>query len=235
MRAQDIARVVRQIVSGIKAMGGETDPSLNHYLASALHQAKTLQIPKANVEDAIKRATTGGGSGAAGDAVKRVVYEGLSPVKSVAVMVEALTANSNKTTGEIRLVFKKAPGSSLTPVAYLFQRRGRIVFGPGTTQHGVGEMTDAAIDVAVDDIGDDTIDDDSGKPLLEVFCEFTRLAETQRALEAAGYDVRELESGYFGIEPVALTDPAEIAALERFVEALEEQEEVVKVSHNAVW
>ncbi|KAL2917190.1 hypothetical protein HK105_203254 [Polyrhizophydium stewartii] len=223
MRAQDIARVVRQIVSGIKAMGGETDPSLNHYLASALHQAKTLQIPKANVEDAIKRATTGGGSGAAGDAVKRVVYEGLSPVKSVAVMVEALTANSNKTTGEIRLVFKKAPGSSLTPVAYLFQRRGRIVFGPGTTQHGVGEMTDAAIDVAVDDIGDDTIDDDSGKPLLE------------RALEAAGYDVRELESGYFGIEPVALTDPAEIAALERFVEALEEQEEVVKVSHNAVW
>ncbi|KAI8921706.1 transcriptional regulator-domain-containing protein [Entophlyctis helioformis] len=230
-RGKVVGRVVRQIIAGIKAMNGETDPSHNHYLAAALHQAREHQLPKANIEDAIKRATGGGKGGE--DPVKRIVYEGLSPVKSVAVMVEALTSNSNKTNGEIRLLFKKAPGSAITPVSYLFKRRGRVVFGPGKTGHTMAEMTDAAMEMPIEDIGDEGEDEETRQPLLEVFCEFERLIATQRSLEAAGYEVRVLESGYFGTEPVPLTDTEDIRILEEFVEALENQEEVVKVSHNA--
>eukprot|EP00842_Homolaphlyctis_polyrhiza_P003840 jgi/Hompol1/4457/HPOL_007113-RA len=234
MEQDQTGKVVRSIVAGIKACKGETDPGLNPYLSSALHQAKMLQVPKANVEEAIKRAVSSS-KGPGSEDVKRIVYEGLSPVKNVAVMIEVLTGNSNKSSSEIRLIFKKAPGSSLTPVGYLFDRRGRIVFGPGSTNHGIGEMTDAAIEAQVQDIGDDIIDDETGKVLLEVFCETQQLASTQRELEKGGYEIVTMQSGYFAKEPVVLQDRDEIAQLEQFLEALEAQDETVQVSHNAEW
>ena len=139
-RAKQTSKISRQIVAGIKAMGGEMDPSHNHYLAAALHAAKVAQIPKNTVQEAIKRATSKKESMDS----KTIRYEGLGP-SGMAVIVEALVSNPSKTAAEVKLIFKKA-GGSLGPTEYLFQRKGFVIFKPGTTGMSLEKMVEVAID-----------------------------------------------------------------------------------------
>jgi transcriptional/translational regulatory protein YebC/TACO1 len=139
-RAKQTSKISRQIVAGIKAMGGEADPAHNHYLAAALHAAKVAQIPKTTVQEAIKRATSKKESIDS----KTIRYEGLGPA-GMAVIVEALVSNPSKTAAEVKLIFKKS-GGSLGPTEYLFQHRGFVIFKAGTTGMTLEKMTEAAID-----------------------------------------------------------------------------------------
>jgi transcriptional/translational regulatory protein YebC/TACO1 len=139
-RGKLFSKIARQITAGIQAMNGETDTSLNHYLAAALHAVKVAQMPKTTVQEAMKRATS---KKEAADS-KLVRYEGLGP-GGVAVIIEALVSKPTKTAADIKLIFKKAMGS-VGPVEYLFQRRGHIIFKPGKTGMDLEQMTEAAIE-----------------------------------------------------------------------------------------
>ncbi len=115
------ARITREITVAAREGGG--DPSGNPRLALAIEKAKAENMPKENIERAIKRGT----GEIEGEHYEEVTYEGYAP-GGVAVFIEAMTDNTNRTVAELRHLFSKAGGSLGTPgsVAYLFERKGVI-------------------------------------------------------------------------------------------------------------
>ncbi|KNC97711.1 YebC/PmpR family DNA-binding regulatory protein [Spizellomyces punctatus DAOM BR117] len=223
-RANQTSKITRQIISAVKAGGGETDPSHNLYLASALQLARSHQLPKATLENALKKASGATAGGA--EELYSTVYEGLGPA-GVACIVEALTDNRNRTFAEVRHAFTKR-GGSMTPVAYLFTKTGRIVFSAGTSGHSISQMEDCAIECEVEDI----VEADEAEGTLEVHCAVKDLLAVKKGLEAKGYEIKEFETAYVSEEKVAVSD-AESKNFESLLEQLDGMEDVVKVHHNA--
>ncbi|KAJ3148213.1 hypothetical protein HDU89_004808 [Geranomyces variabilis] len=248
-RARQTSRITRQLISSVKAGGGETDPAHNLYLASALQLARAHQMPKSTLENALKKAA---GSGAAEeDDLLAVVYEGMCP-PGVALVVEALTDNKNRTFAEIRHAFKEA-GGSMTPVSYLFTKRGRIVFAsplPPSSyassenqQHRprtLADMEDDAIEAGVEDIVqvDDEHQHDTGASVdgrntLEVYCSVKDVLAITKRLKDAGYEMVEFGTVYASEEKVAVPPTDDGEAFGELLDMLENRDDVVKVHHNA--
>lgn len=220
-KGRETSRITRQIVSAIKAMSGETDPSHNHYLAAALHAAKMHQIPKTTVQEAIRR---GEGDKSKASDLKLNRYEGIGP-NGVAVIIEALVSNPAKTIADIKLIFKKA-GGSMGSVEYLFDKRGRVVFKPGSTGHGLEQMQEAAIDLNAEHLGSEDPNDCS----LEVLCKVEDIFKVQNELTNRGYEVIEWTNGFVPKDRIEVSMESEFNS---FLDQLENQEEVTHVYHNA--
>jgi YebC/PmpR family DNA-binding regulatory protein len=138
---------------------GGPDPAGNLALQNAIEKAREASMPKDNIERAIAR-----GAGAAGDgtAYETVTYEGYGPA-GVAVYVEAVTDNRNRTAADVRSIFTKSDGSlgESGSVAWLFERRGVVLVGSDADED---ELTMAAAEGGADDVaeestGDETPDD----------------------------------------------------------------------------
>ncbi|KAJ3173324.1 hypothetical protein HDU87_007698 [Geranomyces variabilis] len=248
-RARQTSRITRQLISSVKAGGGETDPAHNLYLASALQLARAHQMPKSTLENALKKAA--GGGAAEEDDLHAVVYEGMCP-PGVALVVEALTDNKNRTFAEIRHAFKEA-GGSMTPVSYLFAKRGRIVFASplpssaassspgGDNQHprSLADMEDDAIEAGVEDIvhADDGHDaaatGDDERTTLEVYCSVKDVLEITKRLKDAGYEMVEFGTVYASEEKIPVPPDDDGEAFGELLEMLENRDDVVKVHHNA--
>ena len=226
--ANDIAKarvfsvITKRIESAIKARNGETDTSLNQTLAVALHQAKAAQMPKIKVDEAIKRAL----AKKDGSEGKILIYEGLGP-NGVAVIVEALVTNPNKTAAEIKSIFKKN-GGSMGPVEYLFKKQGFIqVAGSPDKDMETAIVEDEDIDLGkVQDIK--TVDS-----VVEINCLVEDTYPLQQELQVKGYQVKEWGFGYFVIDGnyVSLSEE-QAEEFERFLDALQSQDEVIDVYHN---
>src|ERR671934_2655376 len=122
-RGQLFTKLARAIQVAAREGGG--DPAGNSALASAVQKAKDARMPKDNIERAIAKGT---GAGADADAIESVVYEGYGPA-GVAILVEALTDNRNRTGSEIRHLFTRSGGNLGEPgsVAWIFEKKGMIV------------------------------------------------------------------------------------------------------------
>ena len=122
-RGKLFSKLARSIIVAAKEGGG--DPANNLALANAIEKAKSYSMPKDNIERAIAK---GSGSGADADAFEAIVYEGYGP-EGVAVIVEALTDNRNRTASEVRHIFAKFGGNLGTTgaVAWQFERRGVVL------------------------------------------------------------------------------------------------------------
>jgi YebC/PmpR family DNA-binding regulatory protein len=122
-RAREFTRLIREVQ--VAARAGLPDPAANPRLRSALQAARAANVPKDNIERAIRR-----GSGAEGEAYEEVRYEGYGP-GGVALIVEALTDNRNRTAAEVRTAFSKLGGSlgETGSVSYQFDRVGEIRYG----------------------------------------------------------------------------------------------------------
>ena len=176
-RGKLFSKLARSIIVAAKEGGG--DPDNNLALANAIEKAKSYSMPKDNIERAIAK---GSGSGADADAFEAIVYEGYGP-EGVAVIVEALTDNRNRTASEVRHIFAKFGGNLGTTgaVAWQFERRG-VVLVP---TDGVDE--DELFLAAVDDEGKarqlmrmiDALEDDDD--VQEVYANFDI---PERVLEA---------------------------------------------------
>src|SRR2546423_2200222 len=179
-RGKLFSKLSRAII--VAAKDGGPDPSANLALANAIEKAKSYSMPKDNIERAIAR-----GSGADSDAAdfETVIYEGYGP-NGVAVIVEALTDNRNRTASDVRHTFDKNDGNLGTSgaVAWLFERRG-VVLVPAD---GVDE--DELLLVAADGGADDVSREGSS---FEVVSAPEDLAAVRCALEAAGYGVESAE------------------------------------------
>jgi len=216
-RGQLFTKLARAIQVAAREGGG--DPEGNPALANAIQKAKEARMPKDNIERAVAKGT---GAGTDADALESVTYEGYGP-GGVALLVEAVTDNRNRTGSDIRHAFTTHGGSLGEPgsVAWIFEKKGEIAVDASRfTEDDLIPAIDAgAEDVALD--GD----------LLEVVTAPTDLEAVRSALEGAGVD---LDSAELVMRPTTRVplDEEGAAALVRLIESLEDHDDVSAVHAN---
>jgi YebC/PmpR family DNA-binding regulatory protein len=205
----------------VAAKEGGPDPATNMALANAIEKARSYSMPKDNIDRAIAR---GSGEGAEGAIFETVVYEGYGP-EGVAVIVEALTDNRNRTAADVRHLFSKHGGNLGTTgaVAWQFERRG-IVLVPAD---GVDEEE---LFLAVADAGADDVEQDGS--VFQVSSTPEQLQAVRRAVEAAGLPIESAELSMVPKVTVAIEDDSTAKKVVRLVEALEDNDDVQDVYAN---
>jgi YebC/PmpR family DNA-binding regulatory protein len=216
-RGQHFTKLARAITVAAREGGG--DPEMNAGLGNAVQKAKDASMPKDNIERAIAK---GIGAGADAEAFAAVVYEGYGP-GGVALLIETLTDNRNRTAADIRHLLGKGGGSLGEPgtVSYLFTKRGVIVVDG--SRHSEDDLL-VAIEAGAQDIVTDG-------DLFEIVCDPGDLAGVRAALEGAGI---ELDSAEVTQQPTTRIEIDEEVAgkLLRLIEALEENDDVGAVHAN---
>jgi YebC/PmpR family DNA-binding regulatory protein len=216
-RGQAFTKLARAIQVAAREGGG--DPAGNPTLAHAIQKAKDARMPKDNIERAIAKGT-GADSDAA--AIEAVVYEGYGP-GGVAIMVEALTDNRNRTGADIRHIFTRSGGSLGEPgsVAWTFEKKGELV--ADGSRYSEDDLL-PAIDAGAEDVA---LDGD----VWDVVTGPGELAAVREALERVGV---ELESAELVMRPTTRTpvEESEVGQLMRLIEALEEHDDVQAVHAN---
>lgn len=170
VRSKMFSKLAREITVAAKA--GLPDPDMNPRLRLAIQNAKAQSMPKDNIERAINKA-----SGGDSENYDEVRYEGYGP-GGVAVIVEALTDNRNRTASNVRAAFTKAGGSlgETGSVSFMFDRVGEIVYG--TAAGDADKVMEAAIEAGADDV----TSDENGHIII---CAFEDIGEVTSALEAS--------------------------------------------------
>jgi YebC/PmpR family DNA-binding regulatory protein len=205
----------------VAAKEGGPDPTANLSLQNAVEKAKTYSMPKDTIERAIAR---GAGTDADAAAYETIVYEGYGP-DGVAVLVEALTDNRNRTASDVRHTFAKHGGNLGTTgaVAWLFERRGVVLVDAGSVDED--ELTLAAAEGGADDVElDGTVFQVSSAP--------ESLSAVRDAIEAAGIEVQSAELTMIPKTTVEVAEEAAAKKLIRLIEELEDNDDVQDVSAN---
>jgi YebC/PmpR family DNA-binding regulatory protein len=217
-RGQQFTKLARAITVAARDGGG--DPSANATLENAIRKAKLASMPKDNIERAIAKGTGAGGEGEA--ALETVLYEGYGP-GGVAILVETVTDNRNRTGADVRHAFSKYGGNLGEPgsVAYLFEKKGTIAID--SAKHSEDELM-VAVEAGAEDISSD-------EGLWEVVTGPSDYARVLGALEAAGVQIESAELSY---RPSSLVpvDESQAGKLMRLIEALEEADDVGEVHAN---
>ena len=202
------------------AREGGPDPAGNLALQNAIEKAKEASMPKDNIERAIAR---GAGPSADGAAYETVTYEGYGPA-GIAVYVEAVTDNRNRTAVEVRHIFSKTDGSlgESGSVAWLFERRA-VVLVDGSADED--ELTLAAAEGGADDV---EREGDSWR----VTAPPEALATVREAVESAGLAVESADMTMLPKTTVELEDEAAAKKILRLMDALEDNDDVQEVYAN---
>jgi YebC/PmpR family DNA-binding regulatory protein len=216
IRAKLFSKLAREIT--VAAKMGLPDPATNARLRAAVIDARAENMPKDNIERAIKKA-----SGSESENYDEVRYEGYAP-GGVAVIVEALTDNRNRTAGEVRSNFAKSGGAlaETGAVSFLFDRVGLILFDKSVASDDA--MLEAAIEAGADDVV-------SGPDGHEVITALETLRDAQKALEAKFGEPRKASLVWRPQNTVAVDDEAGEKIL-KLVGALEENDDVQNVYAN---
>ena len=205
----------------VAAKEGGPDPAANLSLQNAVEKAKSYSMPKDTIERAIAR---GAGTDADAAAYETIVYEGYGP-DGVAVLVEALTDNRNRTASDVRHTFAKHGGNLGTTgaVAWLFERRGVVLVDAESVDED--ELTLAAAEGGADDVElDGTVFQVSSAP--------EALSAVRDAIEAAGIEVQSAELTMIPKTTVEVAEEAAAKKLIRLIEELEDNDDVQDVSAN---
>jgi YebC/PmpR family DNA-binding regulatory protein len=218
-RGKLFSKLTRAII--VAARDGGPDPAANLALQNAVEKARAASMPKDNIDRAIAK---GAGTDSDSAAYETIVYEGYGPA-GVAVIVEALTDNRNRTAAEVRHIFDKSGGNLGTSgaVAWLFERRG-VVLVPAD---GVDEdeLTLAAAEGGADDVA---LDGSS----FEVLCAVEQLASVREAVTAAGFPIDSAELTMLPKTTVAVEDESEAKKILRLIDQLEDDDDVQDVYAN---
>jgi YebC/PmpR family DNA-binding regulatory protein len=216
IRSKLFSKLAREITVAAKL--GLPDPTMNARLRAAVIAARAENMPKDNIERAIKKA-----SGGEAENYDEVRYEGYAP-GGVAVIVEALTDNRNRTAGEVRSNFSKAGGSlaETGAVSFLFDRVGLIVYGRKVASD------DAMLEAAIEAGADDVLSDDETH---EIVTSMETLREAQKALEAKFGEPQKAAIVWRPQNTIAVDDEAGERVL-KLVDALEENDDVQNVYAN---
>jgi YebC/PmpR family DNA-binding regulatory protein len=218
-RGKLFSKLSRAII--VAAREGGPDPSANLALQNAIEKARSYSMPKDNIERAIAK---GSGADAEGSAFESVVYEGYGP-EGVAVLVEALTDNRNRTASEVRHAFAKHGGNLGTTggVAWQFERRGVLLVPAGGVDED--ELVLTAADAGADDVRLDG-------STYEVTTTPEELREVREAIEASGFYVETAELSMVPKTTVPIADEATAKRVVHLVEGLEDVEDVQDVYAN---
>lgn len=211
------SKCARAIIVAAKSGGG--NPEMNLSLRYAIDDAKAANMPKDTIENAIKK-----GSGElGGESYESLVYEGYGPC-GVAIMLDILTDNRNRTAGEIRKILDKANGNlgATGCVGYMFASKGEIfVSKEGVTEE---QLMEVALEAGADDIAD-------ADEAWQVLCEPTAFLTVRKAIEEAGMTVEQASITMIPDNTVAITGD-DVQKVMNMVETLEDNDDVQKVHAN---
>ena len=217
-RGKMFTKLIRELV--VAAKQGGPDPADNPRLRAAVDKALGSNMTRDTIDRAIAR---GAGTNDA-DNMEELTYEGYAP-GGVAVLIEAMTDNRNRTVAEVRHAFSKRGGNLGTDgsVAYLFERRGQLSFAPGVDEESLME---AALDAGADDIQNN--DDGS----VDVLTPWEDFAAVKQALTDAGLEAEAGEVTMLASTTVEL-DSDSAQTVIGLVDALEDLDDVQNVYTNA--
>jgi YebC/PmpR family DNA-binding regulatory protein len=218
-RGQTFTKLSNAITIAVKQGGGVSDPDQNFRLRLAIDAARASNMPKENIERAIKRAA----GKDAGD-MTEVVYEGFAP-NGVSVIIEAATDNPVRTSSEIKNVFTKNGGSFGQPgsVSYQFNQVGQIiVVKNGKTFEQIFE---AAVNAGAQDL-------EEADDIVFVYTTVADLVKVKTELESSGFTIESFEIARKPVVPIEVSDPEQLSKIENFLEAMEQLEDVQKVFTN---
>ena len=210
----------REIVIAVK--DGGPDPNNNSKLRDVIAKAKANNMPNDTIDRGIKKAA--GDSNA--DNYERITYEGYGP-SGVAIIVETLTDNKNRTAGNVRSHFTKGSGSIGTPgcVSFMFDRKGQIIIDKEECEMDADDLMMIALDAGAEDFSEE---EDS----FEVLTDPDEFSAVREALEKEGIPMMEAEVAMIPQTYVELTDEQDIKNLQRTLDLLDDDDDVQYVWHN---
>ncbi|HIC95034.1 TPA: YebC/PmpR family DNA-binding transcriptional regulator [Candidatus Bipolaricaulota bacterium] len=218
-RGQIFSKLAKEITLAARA---GADPEKNTALANALARARAFNLPKENIERAIKRAT----GELPGARYEEILYEGYGP-GGVALLLRIVTDNRKRAAAEIRHIFEEFDGSlgESGSVAWLFSRKGLVVINKGDVAGR--ELEELLIEII--DLGAEDIQEKEGE--IEVYCQPEALSSLREGLERLGVPIARAEITMVPQSTVHL-EGKEAERLLRFLERLDEQEDVQEVYAN---
>ena len=204
----------REIVIAVKE--GGPDPNNNSKLRDVIAKAKANNMPNDTIDRGIKKAA--GDSNA--DNYERITYEGYGP-SGVAIIVETLTDNKNRTAGNVRSHFTKGSGSIGTPgcVSFMFDRKGQIIIDKEECEMDADDLMMIALDAGAEDFSEE---EDS----FEVLTDPDEFSAVREALEKEGIPMMEAEVAMIPQTYVELTDEQALKDLQRTLDLLDDDDDV---------
>jgi YebC/PmpR family DNA-binding regulatory protein len=218
-RGQLFTKLTRALI--VAAKDGGPDPAANLALQNAIEKARAASMPKDNIERAIAR---GSGTGADAASYEHISYEGYGP-GGVAVYVDVLTDNRNRTAGEVRHIFARHDGNLAESgaVAWLFERKGVVLVDRDSTDED--ELTLAAADAGAEDVAEEGSS-------FEVVCAPEDLQAVRAGLEAVGIAVTDAEVTMLPKTTVEIDDESVARKVLKLIDGLEEADDVQDVYAN---
>ena len=216
-------KIGREIAIAVKE-GGGADPANNSKLRDVIAKAKAANMPNDNIARSIKKAS---GDGNAVD-YEEVVYEGYGP-GNIAVIVNVLTDNRNRIAAEMRHIFSKSGGNmgASGSVAWMFDKKGLIVI-ERTALMDEDEVMMHALDAGAEDF---IAQDDA----FEIYTSPTDFSAVREELEKLGYNFLSAEISQIPKDTRTIDDTETIEKIERFLERMDENDDVQEVFHNGSW
>ncbi len=218
-RGATFTKVANAITVAVRE-GGGGDPASNFKLRLVMDQARAVNMPKDNIQRAIDR---GLGKGTEG-ALDSVTYEGYGPGK-VALVIEAVTDNKNRTTPEVKSVMERSGGSFVTPgtISWMFSDSGLITVAKGGKSFD--ELFEAAVDAGADDVED-------GDGVVEVYTKPNELDKVKNTLLEKGLEIQSAELAKRPTTTVEVKDEDTAKKIFDLMEKLEALDDVQKVWSN---
>ncbi len=217
-RAKIFTKMAREISVIVKE--GGSNPAANSRLADAIAKAKAANVPNDNIERAIKKAAGEGDT----SNYESLIYEGYGP-GGVAVVVDCLTDNRNRTAANLRHYFDKFGGNlgASNSVLWQFQNKGVLIIDKEDVDED--ELMMCALDNGADDF-------DAEGDAFEILTAPDQFSAVRVALEEAGYEFLTAEVTRIADNDVSLTDEKERFKMQLLLDALEDDDDVQKVAHN---
>lgn len=216
-KAKIFTKVGREISVAVRE--GGSDPNNNGKLRDLIAKAKGLNVPNDNIQRIIKKA-----EGLDKTEFEAITYEGYGP-GGIAMMVETLTDNRNRTAADMRHYFDKNDGNlgAMGCVSYLFTKKGMIVL----------DLEDKDADQAMMDALDAGAEDfDAGEDMAQVTTDPDMFSDVRQALEDKGYSFLSADIAMIPSTTTTLSDEAQMASMAKLLDALEDNDDVQNVWHN---
>lgn len=214
-------KIGRELAVAVKE-GGGPDPANNSRLRDVIAKAKANNMPNDNIDRSIKKAA---GDGDASN-YEHITYEGYGP-NGIAIIVDTLTDNKNRTASNVRNAFTKGNGNVGTPgcVSFMFDKRGQIIVDKEECDMDADDLMMTALDAGAEDFAEE---EDS----FEILTDPDSFSEVRLALEEAGIPMASAEVTMIPQTWVQLSDEKDLKSIQKTLDLLEDDDDVQEVYHN---
>lgn len=220
-RAKVFTKIGRELIVAIRE-GGSADPSVNSKLKDCIAKAKANNVPNDNIERIIKKAASGGDTAN----YEAVTYEGYGP-NGVAVIVEALTDNRNRTAGEVRHYFDKFGGNMGTQgcVSFMFTKKGVLVIEREDLDKDEDTVMSDALEYGASDF-------EADEDVFTIYTEPEDFSAVRDDLKKAGYTFVSAELEMVPSTYTKLEDEESITKMQKMLDMFEDNDDIQNVWHN---